>query len=216
MSAYQPNPISAHDYERKWQAHAREEFAPHVVRALPHDMGWTFSRANSGNHAGEIVLCRYACILVHGDCPDVMYQGGHYDNPQSRLSWLGGSNLDYLAGKVRLGKAESYDEEVALWWLLDHIKDADDDMPDDDDPPDDATSDNARLTKRIEGLREAEDMLRRGDGEDELRRFLYEEVFECDGEAVEHFGKVVSSDVIWTTAAASHVWKMVGDGRVVT
>lgn len=204
-------PISAHDHERKWQAEARKEFEGHVVRALPHDQGWTFSHTNHGNHAGEIVLCRYACILVHGDLPDVMYQGGHYDEPRSRLSWLGQSNLDYLANKVRLGKREDYEEAVALWWILDRLKEeeayASDEGEDDDYI--------ARHRNCIEGLRDAENRLRRGDGEHELRTFLVEEVFEHDYEVVENFGKVVSFDVIWTTGAAAHVWRAVEEGRVV-
>ncbi len=209
-------PISARDHEREWQQRARENFAPHVVRELPHGQGWTFSRPDTNNHAGEIVLCRYACILVHGDLPDVMYQGGHYDDPRARLSWLGMSNLDYLASKVRLGKREEYNERVALWGILSNIKDAEDDLPDGDDPLDDAAAADSRVTKRIEGLREAEGMLRRGNEEETVRTFLYEDVYDGDFEAVEHFGKVTSFDVIWTTSAASHVWRAVEAGEVRT
>ncbi len=189
-------PISSQDWERAWQARAAKQMAGHVVRPLANGAGWSFCHPDNGFHAGELVLLGHNSILVHGDLPSVKYTGGHYREPELRLSWLAQSNLDYLAGKVSLGKSEQYVEECAEHWLLREIAEY-------------VAEEDEDRAKRIEGLREALDRLKRGDGEDELRRFLIEDVYDYDSEATEHFGKAVSSDVIWTLAAAKLVHQAV-------
>ena len=191
-------PGTAREWEDAHLKHAEEEFTHHDVYEQPY--GWSFSRRNVSFHSGEIVLCAFSCILIHGDLPSVMYQGGHYPEPKQRLSWLAAGNLDYVAGKVQLGKKETFVHEVALLQAQEYF----DSFKAEGKTP----FDNCYCPFDPNEYDLLVEMIKDRDDDHKIREHLYE-ISDNDAEMVADFGMATDTDVIWTYAAARHVWEVV-------
>ncbi len=115
--------VTAHDMRKariaNLEALASNAFAYHIVRSRHGGIvvggltSWIIGAPDHGNHAAEIVLLGFNSILVHGDCPDVLFCGGDGGADVDRLVWLAGGSLDYIASKIRAGERRCFDEEIA-------------------------------------------------------------------------------------------------------
>ena len=199
-------PISAKEWEDNFMKMADETFAKHEVTKTP--VGWSFREPKSFCHAGSIVLLDWDSILVHGDLPDVLYQGGHgYKEPEKRLSWLASGNLDYVASKVRLGKSREFDHQIALHdahELLEGYK---------NDGTDDVFGPDSTCPFSKEDYEHLLEKISREDDRHAIKEYLYE-MSEGDAELCSGLGEAIHTDVIWTYSAVKHVWEMVKAGKV--
>ncbi len=100
-------------YER-YQADWEKRFANHEVRETP--VGWRFRSPARSMYQGEIVVLEYGNLLIHGDVPAILFYGA-MGSKESRLEWLASSEPDYLAKKIKLGNAEAFVPDVALYEL---------------------------------------------------------------------------------------------------
>lgn len=100
-------------YER-YQADWEKRFENHQVRETP--VGWRFRAPTRSMYQGEIVVLDYGNLLIHGDVPAILFYGA-MGSKESRLEWLASSEPDYLAKKVKLGNAEVFAPDVALYQL---------------------------------------------------------------------------------------------------
>jgi hypothetical protein len=174
--------------EQQIRGYARHDYQNHVVAKEcggpdPFTWGhhWVVRNPTSTNYLGEVVLLYGPRVLVHGDCPDVLfarYSGGCEDI----LLWVANSEIDYLSRKV-LTQKEEYDVDIAEQDLQDILDDwrKDKDMGGDD------------RMHELENLVENAHYL--VCDQQELAHAVDTAGF--DPEEFTHVGSVVCSDIIW-------------------
>jgi hypothetical protein len=194
-------PISPREHEKRIEAGAREAFAKHRLKRVDKDR-WFIRRPDCGNHAAEIGLLGWGRILVHGDCPDVLY--GHCSYRGERLiPWLANSEASYLTSKVIAGVAREWVPEVALDWIDVEIRGAR--MRVDDDGDD--------ALERFSSLLSVRRNLASNEYDDRaFRDALYE--LSGDFEFGLNAGYAPSSDLIYTREAARTLIRLLNKSAI--
>ena len=186
-------PVSARDHVAQIQCDAEKAFASHALLRNDADR-WRIGRPGSSTYWADIVAMSMGGLVVWGDIELVCFAYGPKD-PVARVHWMTTSDLSYVQEKAQIGSrhrgvATQFDPGVALHELRARIEES--------------VADGLQMDARhVEAIEDAIVAIRRGDGEDEMRRILYDAGL--DTEWLCDVGVVTSTAVIYAHAAVKRL-----------